>query len=224
MSKEEMKSEIKGNDNNTTQIGVQNNNYHANIKTSIKEEIVKDFKVDDKAFDLLKNTIEDEKNNIILLVKDLIGTHIQCGSGKLSISSNNVSAREMTYWEASFKEIVANGLIADIGHKGEVYKVTKRGYEYYDNNIKVIKNSNEFNFEDLHIEIIKMFKENDDTLWDSQLKRYYKGDYDKEIAFEELKTAEYIVDGGVGSFEDGWSYNLNPSRRIEILKLLKEWK
>lgn len=224
MSKEEMKSDIKGNSNSTTQIGVQNNNYHISAKARVKQENIKELKLDNKAFELLKNTIEDESNATIMLVKDFDGTHIQCGSAKFSVSSRSVGEREITYWEAALNDLIVNELIVDVGHKNEVFKVTKRGYEYYDNEMKISSKCDGFIFNSLHIEIIKMFKENDDSLWDSQLKKYYKGDYDKEIAFEELKDAGYIVEGGVGTFDDGWSYELNSSKKIEILKLLKEWK
>lgn len=41
----------------------------------------------------------------------------------------------MSYWEDALSELKYNGYIEDAGHKGEVFKVTKKGYDYYDKNI-----------------------------------------------------------------------------------------
>lgn len=220
MAKEEMKSEIKGNDNNSTQIGVQNI-YHVNPKTSSKESKSQNLELDDKAFELLKNAVEEKNNNRIIKLKDLDGSHIKCGNRRLLINSEDVGEREMAYWFASLNDLISNGLISDVGYKGEIFEVTKKGYECYDYITKKDIKKEPFKFEELHIEIIKLFKKNDDTLWERQLKLYFNDNFDKEIAFEELKEAGYIADGMVASANDGWCYNLNPSKKMEILKLLK---
>lgn len=220
MTKEEMRSEIKGDSNKTTQIGVlKSYNFYTDSRS--KETKIEELKLDEKACEILKNVVEEE-NDRIIVIKDFSGKHIQCGNAKFSVSSKIVGEKEMAYWESSLDDLINNDLIVDVGHKGEVFKVTKRGYEFYDYYGLSKSKSETFKFNNFHIEIIKMFKDNDETMWDSQLKKYYNDDYDKEIAFEELKEAGYIVDGMVGSFNDGWCYNLNSAKKLEILKLLKE--
>lgn len=124
------KSKIKGNSNITNQIETQNIYYQQPIINN------PNYILDEKAIKLLKETIEDENNNYILYLKTLSGRTIQCGNGRFVINSENIGEREMAYWEDSFNNLIKYNFIADIGNKGEVFKILKNGYEYYDTAIK----------------------------------------------------------------------------------------
>lgn len=212
------KSKVKGNNNITTQIETQNVYYQ--MPNSSKAEYVPD----ERASKLLKETIEDESNNFILYVETLSGRTIQCGQGRFTVNSEAIGEKDMTYWEDSFNNLIKNDFIGDVGNKGEVFKILKKGYEYYDKNIKENDNdlkNNNFKFNKIHINILKMFRKNDYNLWDSQLVDFFK-DIDNEIAFNELLENNYIENGLVFTAENGGCYNINYSKKMEILKILKE--
>lgn len=115
---------IKGNDNTVNQIEKQVNLYNF---INSKEYIPNEY-----ASKLLKETIEDEQNPTIIYVKTLGGRAIQCGSARFSVSSSSKTEREMSYWEDALKKLEDNDYISDVGYKGEAFKITKKGYDYYD--------------------------------------------------------------------------------------------
>ena len=80
----------------------------------------------------MKETIEDEQNPTIIYVKTLSGRTIQCGSARFSVGSASQTEREMSYWEDALKKLEDGDYITDIGYKGEVFKITKKSYDYYD--------------------------------------------------------------------------------------------
>lgn len=115
---------IKGNDNTVNQIEKQVNLYNF---INSKEYIPNEY-----ASKLLKETIEDEQNPTIIYVKTFGGRTIHCGSARFSVSSSSRTEREMSYWEDALKKLEDNDYISDVGYKGEVFKITKKGYDYYD--------------------------------------------------------------------------------------------
>lgn len=115
---------IKGDDNIVTQIEKQVNLYNF---INSKEYIPNEY-----ASKLLKKTIEDEQNPTIIYIKTLSGRTIQCGSARFSVGSASQTEREMSYWEDALKKLEDNDYITDVGYKGEVFKITKKGYDYYD--------------------------------------------------------------------------------------------
>lgn len=115
---------IKGDDNIVNQIEKQVNLYNF---INSKEYIPNEY-----ASKLLKETIEDEQNPTIIYVKTLSGRTIQCGSARFSVGSASQTEREMSYWEDALKKLEDGDYITDIGDKGEVFKITKKGYDYYD--------------------------------------------------------------------------------------------
>lgn len=121
------KNEVKinGNDNIVNQVENQLNYYNFNNQSG--------YIPDEYASKLLKETIEDEQNPTIIYVKTFSGRTIQCGSAKFSVGSSSKSEREMSCWEDALKKLEYNDYIADVGYKGEVFKITKKGYDYYDN-------------------------------------------------------------------------------------------
>lgn len=115
---------IKGDDNVVNQIEKQVNLY--NFIDS------KGYIPDEYALKLLKETIEDEQNPRIIYVKTFDGRTIQCGSARFSVGSASQTEREMSYWEDALKKLKDNDYLTDVGYKGEVFKITKKGYDYYD--------------------------------------------------------------------------------------------
>lgn len=122
------KSKIDGNGNNVEQVENQYNIYNV-FPTS-------NYVPDEYACKLLKETIEDEQNPRIIFVKTFGGHSIQCGSCRFSVSSVSQTEREMSYWEDALNKLEKYDYISDVGYKGEVFKITKKGYDYYDSNIK----------------------------------------------------------------------------------------
>lgn len=115
---------IKGDDNIVNQIEKQVNLYNF---INSKEYIPNEY-----ASKLLKKTIEDEHNPTIIYIKTLSGRTIQCGSARFSVGSASQTEREMSYWEDALKKLEDNDYITNVGYKGEVFKITKKGYDYYD--------------------------------------------------------------------------------------------
>lgn len=216
------KSKVKGNSNNTTQIETQNIYYQSPM---VKNE---EYIPDEKAIKLLKEAIEDERNNYILFLTTFSGKTIQCGYGRFSVNSEDVGAKEMAYWEDSFRNLINNNFLIAVGTKGEVFNISKKGYDFYDKYILKDKEKNDKDKKDVltlnkkHIDILKMLRENNYSIWESQLIRLFKADIDNEIAFNELMEYGYIEDGIVVSSEDGSNYLLNPSKKKEVLLILKE--
>lgn len=212
------RNKIKGNSNTTTQIGTQNIYYQTPAINKEKNIL------DEKAIKLLKETIEDEKNNYIIYAKTLSGRTIQCGNGKFTVNSKAIGEKEMEYWYDSFSNLIKYGYIEDIGTKGEVFRVLKKGYQFYDKNIAKNNDKHEkkLKLNDIHIRIFEMLRENDYALWESQLSNFFKTNIDNEIAFNELIENNYIVDGMVASVYDGNLYCLNSSKKKEVLNILRE--
>jgi hypothetical protein len=57
------------------------------------------------------------------------GTAIQ-SSRKNFIEQNN--PRSVAIWEGALEELESNGLVSSIGAKGEVFRLTRKGYELAD--------------------------------------------------------------------------------------------
>lgn len=122
-----MENKIKGNNNKVLQV---DNLYLSQI---VQDNIL----LDDKAIKLLNETVEDEQNPRIIYIKTLSGRSIQCGNSKFSVNTVSLNEREMTYWENALDSLIKGGYIKDVGYKNEIFKVTKKGYDYYDNNINL---------------------------------------------------------------------------------------
>lgn len=65
----------------------------------------------------------------ILAVPTSAGLHIQVGTRSFVEEGN---PRSEATWLAALKELVQRAFIEDRGHKGDVFAVTKKGYEYAD--------------------------------------------------------------------------------------------
>ncbi|MDD2409601.1 MAG: protein kinase [Bacilli bacterium] len=91
--------------------------------------------------------------------------------------------------------------------------------------INKLKEESKFNdFKIFQIEILLLFKENDYFMHDSQLREYFKGNVDREIAFEELLNSNYIEENVTFSSDDRTAYNVVPEKKLEILKALRNIK
>ena len=118
---------IKGDNNIVNQI--ENQVFYYNFSDSSR------YIPDEYAFKLLKESIEDEQNPTIVYVKTLDGCTIQCGSARFSVASSSTTEREMSCWDDALIKLKDNDYISDVGYKGEVFKITKKGYDYYDAHI-----------------------------------------------------------------------------------------
>ena len=73
-------------------------------------------------------------------VKDPHGSILKVRtSGGLTVQTNNKNmvtapndGRCEALWEGAVNELLENDLIADVGHKGQVFRVTRTGYELAD--------------------------------------------------------------------------------------------
>lgn len=116
-----------------------------NIVNQIEKQVIINFTnsngyiPDEYASKLLKETIEDEQNPIILYISNNIDDDnivIQCGSNRFSVKSSQKSYREMSYWINAIKELQKNNYIYNDDGKKVLFKITKKGYDYYDKYLK----------------------------------------------------------------------------------------
>lgn len=98
----------------------------------------KDFKnvskMDEKSEKILEEAVES--NNEIIMITTFSGVTIQCGSNCFCVITASVGEREMVYWKDALNELSKIGMIEQVDYKGEIFKVRKSGYEYYDKYIK----------------------------------------------------------------------------------------
>ena len=66
-------------------------------------------------------------------LRHLSGEHIQAG-GRGFVESG--SPRSAATWEGALRELVSEGFVQSIGVKGEMFKVTREGYDFYDSHLK----------------------------------------------------------------------------------------
>ena len=43
----------------------------------------------------------------------------------------------MSFWEDALRKLEENDYIVAAGNKGEVFNITRKGYEFYDKNINI---------------------------------------------------------------------------------------
>lgn len=65
-----------------------------------------------------------------MLLRHLGGTDLQT-NGKNLITDRD--RRSVATWEAALQELVDEELLIERGHKGQVFEVTKKGYEVAEN-------------------------------------------------------------------------------------------
>lgn len=91
-------------------------------------EIGKDFSISEYAL-LLLRAIELDASGTLIKVKTLSGTTIQT-NGKNMIESDQ--RQEIAKWEAAVDELISIEFIESVGHKGEIFEMTAKGYDYLD--------------------------------------------------------------------------------------------
>lgn len=84
--------------------------------------------VSDEAKAMLLDAIND-KNGHILKIRNMSGTSIETNGQNLIPNDNS---RTIAKWEHALDELVNNDFVEDLGHGGEVFAVTHKGYEYAD--------------------------------------------------------------------------------------------
>lgn len=101
-------------------------------KKELEEEIKKirserDIKLSDMARELLL-AAASEDNGTIMAPKTLGEQSIQAGKK----SFGKISKRDYTAYESALDELVASGYVQPVGHKGEIYELTHKGWQLAD--------------------------------------------------------------------------------------------
>jgi predicted transcriptional regulator len=65
-----------------------------------------------------------------MLLRHLGGTDLQTNEKNLI---SDQSRRSVATWEAALQELIDNGLVVQRDREGEVFEVTKKGYEVAEN-------------------------------------------------------------------------------------------
>ena len=86
-----------------------------------------------EAKELLIQASEDQ-NGIVMATRSMSGLEVQTNGIEFT---KERSARSQAMWEAAVSQLVDHGLIHDQGYRGEVFSVTRAGYEVAD----IIKSS-----------------------------------------------------------------------------------
>jgi hypothetical protein len=80
------------------------------------------------AWELLREAVND-KHGSIIASRSLSGLAVATNGRNFILDS---SPRTEARWEAAVRELDQLGLIRDLGHKGELFNVTEKGYEIVD--------------------------------------------------------------------------------------------
>lgn len=98
----------------------------ADIQSEVVESQISDIpKLSREAQVLLKEASQDSTGHI-LRIHTLGGFHVQT-NGKQLVTGKN--PRDQATWEGAIEELENAGLIADRGHKREVFSISREGYE-----------------------------------------------------------------------------------------------
>jgi hypothetical protein len=112
------------------QLKVINDEYFAvsndseTIQVSMPSPIVA---ISREAEELLRAAVTGDGH--IMHMRYLGGEQIQAGQRGFIESRN---ARSVAIWEGALKELAAEGFIQSVGLKGEIFKVTREGYDFHD--------------------------------------------------------------------------------------------
>lgn len=87
-----------------------------------------DFTISEHGLFILK-AIELDASGTLIKVRTMSGTTLQT-NGKNMIDSNE--RREVAKWEAAVDELLGIEFIVPVGHKGELFEMTAKGYDYLD--------------------------------------------------------------------------------------------
>lgn len=85
-------------------------------------------KLSGEAVDLLIAAADDTGGNIYR-IGVIGGLKIQAGGRSFGKGGDR---REMAKWDQALNDLVSYGLIQDVGHKGEIFELTSRGYDAAD--------------------------------------------------------------------------------------------
>jgi len=97
-------------------------------KMNTKSEVLDPEDLSKEAKSLLKEGVKDKRGQIIIS-KTMQGEQFLT-NGKTFEGEN---PRETAKWNSAIDELENNNLIKSIGEKGEVFKITKKGYDIADN-------------------------------------------------------------------------------------------
>jgi len=112
-------------------ITINNNdylNFLANSEDSQQSQSERTVTFSGEAVDLLLAAASDEDGQIYR-IGHLSGLRIQAGGRSFG---EDGSRREMAKWDQALSDLINYGLVQDVGHKGEVFELTSRGYDVAD--------------------------------------------------------------------------------------------
>lgn len=98
------------------------------LETQVRSDIEWEQVLTVKAREILLAATQGEKGYIHVL-KTLSGVVVEAGSFR---AENVMEGRELAELEEAISELSTNELIRDVGYKGEVFRVTTRGYQVAD--------------------------------------------------------------------------------------------
>ncbi len=86
------------------------------------------YQLSREAIQLLLEAASDP-HGVVLVVRTMMGLHVQVSGKELTIPQN---ARSAALWQGAVRQLLHNGLLEDRGVKGEVFQVTAEGYRVAD--------------------------------------------------------------------------------------------
>lgn len=86
------------------------------------------FRISNEAQELLLVASQDDSGHI-MHIRVIGGVMIQSNNRQF-IEPNNPRSRAI--WEGALEELEHNELISEIGHKREIFQITRKGFDYSD--------------------------------------------------------------------------------------------
>ena len=108
---------------------------------------------------LLREACDAKANGVIVISRTLSGTTI---SVEDKVFCDEATARLESIWLEAIDELVKKGFIVDASGKCEVYRVTRKGYDYDDKvGSKLVLKLREKGYDNIDIAIINTMIDND---------------------------------------------------------------
>lgn len=102
------------------------------VENHVNKQLIDKEVISNEAKEILSNAIVDSDAQIFVMADLTSGKTIEAGNKSYSEA---MGVREFSKWESGFDELLENKFIKDMGNKNEIFKVTKTGFDYFDNNI-----------------------------------------------------------------------------------------
>lgn len=182
-------------------ITVNKNEYIQKTKPQIEIAKFDDFndtdeiEISNEAKKLLSEACKD-KNGYILKIRTFGGSRIQTNSKNMVPSQE---ARIVAKWEHALNELVNNDFVQERGHKGEVFALTHKGYEYADK-----------------------IKKEADVLQDMSSAESSESSQQDDLQFDQ--RSGIFTSKKTGSSYCTHCYHLSPSKRVQLQVQDNGWR